>query len=83
MPDEILRRLRGIVRNFRTRQDARVLPGPARMLSPLVPLDQKHRRNHDNRRPHKAKRIQRESAPMKQKKVADRHGDGRQNHDEE
>jgi hypothetical protein len=53
------------------------------MLSPLVPLDQNYRRNHDNRGSHKAKRIQRKSAPMKQKNVADCHGDSWQNHDEE
>jgi len=30
----------------RERQGAFTLPVPARMLSPLVPLHQKHRRNH-------------------------------------
>lgn len=53
------------------------------MLSPLVPLNQNHRRNDYDRRSHKAKRVQRESAPMKQKNVPDPHGDGRNNDDEE
>lgn len=53
------------------------------MLSPVVPLHQDHCRNDDHRRPHEAKRIQRKPAPMKHKKVADPHGDGRQNDDEE
>lgn len=63
--------------------ERRYLPVPARMLSPPVPLHQNYRRHHDNRGSHKAKRIQRKSAPMKQKNVADGDGDGRQNHDEE
>lgn len=76
------RRLRSGLREI-SAGDTVCSPVPPRMLSPLVALDQKHRCNHDNRRSHKTKRIQRKSPPMKQKKVADRHGDGRQNHDEE
>lgn len=70
-------------RAFTQLADAAVLSVPARMLSPFVPLHQDHRRDDHDRRSHEAKRIQRKSAPMKHKKVADPHGDGRQNDDEE
>jgi hypothetical protein len=59
------------------------LSAPARLLSPLVPVDQKQRHTDYDRRSDEAKGLDGESTPMKQIEVADAHGDGRQNHDEE
>jgi hypothetical protein len=60
-----------------------LLSYPARGLPTLVPLDQNHRDNRHHRRRDKPEWLQHEPQPMKHEEVADSHGDGGQNDDEE
>src|ERR1700686_3221579 len=59
------------------------LVAPARGFSIFAPLDKKHRRGNHNRRHHKTKWLQHEPQIMEHEEVAQAHGDGRQNDDEE
>jgi hypothetical protein len=59
------------------------LTASARSFAAPAPLNQKDRSNNHNRRANKTEWLQGKPEPMKHEEVAQPHGDGRNNHDEE
>jgi hypothetical protein len=59
------------------------LTAPTRRFPALAPLNQNHRRDNHNRSNYKTEWLQSKPQPMKHEDVAEPHGNGRQNDDEE
>jgi len=59
------------------------LPVPTGCFSSLAPLNQKNGRDYQDGRADKAERLEDNPQPVKHEQIAEAHGDGRHNDDEE